>query len=262
MLRLSRPLVFFDTETTGTDTVNDRILEISAIKIHPYGEKETITQRINPTRPIPKEASNVHGIYDSDVENMPTFYEYKNTVIDFFKDCDVAGFNILSYDVPILVEEILRAEGDEPFDEKTKFIDALKIYHENEKRDLSSAYKFYCDKNLEGAHGAEADTNATIEVLEKQIVKYGLPNTVEELHEISNKGNAIVDYGRKFVRNQKGNIVFSFGKHKDESVHRHFDYLKWMLGADFSKHTKYIIRQILNGNFGKEQSEYPKDLFL
>jgi DNA polymerase III subunit epsilon len=245
-LKLQKPVIFFDIETTGIDKAKDRILEISMIKYHITGNQEVVNQRFNPTVLIPNSASEIHNIYDEDVRNSPTFVEKAKEISNFFKDCDVAGYNIIDFDIPILVEEFLRAKAEIPFTPMTKFLDALKIFYEYEKRDLSSAYIYYCDKILDNAHSAEADILATVEILSNQILKYKLSDSVDELHNLCNRGNEIIDYERKFIRNEIGEIVFAFGKHKGAKVTDQPDYLRWMLSADFTNHTKFIINQLLN----------------
>jgi DNA polymerase-3 subunit epsilon len=244
----NRPVVFFDTETTGVDRVNDRIIELSIVKFFPNGNSEINTQRFNPTIPIPEAASIVHGISDDDVKNKPTFAAKANEIFHFFNGCDVAGYNIIDFDLPIIVEEFLRAKSPLPFNQNTKYLDALKIFYMHEKRDLTSAYKFYCGMELgEDAHSAEADTLATVDVLNSQIEKYKLSHSINELHDICNEGNEIIDYERKFKRDEIGSIVFTFGKNKNKRACDNMDYLHWMLSADFSNYTKLIIRKIING---------------
>lgn len=246
---LKRPLIFFDTETTGTDKINDRIIELSTTKFFPDGKKEIITQRFNPTIPIPASATAVHHISDDDVKSKPTFAAKASEIVEYFKDCDFAGYNIIEFDIPILVEELLRAKVLLPFNSDTKFIDALKIFFLNEKRDLTSAYKYYCGKDFSDAHAAEADVLASIEVLNSQIVRYDLDNSASALHLYCNTGKEIIDYDRKFTRNELGDVIFTFGKHKNKIAANEVDYLCWMLTANFSNYTKLIIHRILNGEF-------------
>ena len=246
-LPLLRPLIFFDTETTGVDTVKDRIIEMSTTKFFPDGTQEVKTHRFNPGIPIPPEASAVHGIRDIDVADEPTFASYAEAISLYFKGCDIGGFNSTKFDIPLLVEEFLRAKVDLPFDEDTKFIDALSIYHKYEKRDLSTAYMFYCGKDHTGAHGAEADTLASAEVFQAQLEKYGLEASIDSLHALCNNGNESIDYGRKFKRNEYGHIVFNFGKNKNKRAIDDPGYLDWMLKGEFSRHTKYCINKILSG---------------
>jgi DNA polymerase-3 subunit epsilon len=245
-LTLLRPLIFFDTETTGVDTSKDRIIELSTTKFFPDGKKEVKTKRFNPTIPIPPEASAVHGILDIDVADEPPFALSAGNISKYFIGCDVGGFNSTRFDVPILVEEFLRAGVALPFDEDTKFVDALKIYHMMEKRDLTAAYKFYCDKDHTGAHGAEADVHASAEVFNAQIKRYNLVTSLDALHELCNEGKVVIDYGGKFTRNQFGHIVFNFGKNIDKKALDDTDYLAWMLKNDFPLHTKLCIKKILS----------------
>ena len=184
-LNLKNPLAFFDLETTGVNTIKDRIVEISIIKIMPNGDEKTYTKRINPTIPIPKQASEVHGIYDDDVKNQPTFKEVAKEIARFIEGCDLAGFNSNKFDIPLLAEEFLRAGVDIDL-RKRKFIDVQTTFHKMEQRTLSAAYKFYCNKDLNNAHSAEADTRATYEILKAQIEKYNeLENSVEFLSKFS-----------------------------------------------------------------------------
>jgi|GEM_PF-114640 len=246
-ITLRRPLIYFDAETTGVDRVRDRIIELCTIKYFPDGESELITQRFNPTIPIPESATEVHSIMDVDVRNKPTFADKAKKIAEYFRNCDLAGYNIIEFDLPILVEEFLRAQVSLPFNNDTKYLDALKIFHNNEKRDLTAAYKFYCGKDLEDAHSAEVDVLVTIEVLNGQIEKYGLEKSIDALHSISNNDGELIDYERKFKRNDDGKIVFTFGKNKGMSVEDEISYLEWMLTADFSNYTKLIVKKILAG---------------
>jgi len=246
-LPLLRPLIFFDTETTGVDTVKDRIIELSTTKFFPDGSKEVKTRRFNPVIPIPPSATAIHGIRDIDVADEKPFASYADDISKYFHGCDIGGFNSTRFDIPLLVEELLRAGAALPFDEDTKFVDALAIYHKYEKRDLTAAYKFYCGKDHDGAHGAEADTLATVEVFNAQIQKYTLEPSVDSLHDICNQGNTIIDYGGKFTRNQYGDIVFTFGKNQGKRASDDPGYLEWMLKQDFSYHTKLCINKILSG---------------
>jgi DNA polymerase-3 subunit epsilon len=246
-LSLTRPLIFFDTETTGVDRINDRIIEISACKFFPDGTKEIKTRRFNPTIPIPPEATMLHGIRDIDVADEPTFAQNAVSISKFFRGCDIGGFNSTGFDVPIIVEEFLRAGAPLPFDEDTKFVDALRIYHMMEKRDLTAAYKFYCGKDHDGAHGAEADALASAEVFNAQIQKYALKPSVDSLDELCNQGNTIIDYERKFTRNEYGDIVFTFGKNIGKRAASDPGYLEWMLSGNFSLYTKLCINKILSG---------------
>lgn len=246
-LNLTRPIAFIDLETTGVNVGSDRIVEISVLKIFPDGSKELKTKRINPTIPIPKQASEIHGIYDENVRDAPTFKAISKNLAQFLENCDFAGYNSNKFDVPLLVEEFLRADID--FDIKgRKLIDVQNIFHQMEQRTLVAAYKFYCNKSLENAHSAEADIIATYEILEKQLERYDeLQNDMNFLHEFSSRSNN-VDLAGRIVFNNKGVEVFSFGKHKDKPVEDVFksepSYYKWMMDGDFPLHTKKIITML------------------
>ncbi len=247
-LNLSKPLAFFDLETTGINVTKDRIVEISILKINPDNSKESYTRKINPTIPIPEFVSKIHGIWDKDVENEPTFADLAAEIRDFFADADIAGYNSDRFDVPLLVEEFMRTEVDFEI-EKRKTIDVQTIFHKMEQRTLSAAYKFYCDKELENAHSAEADTNATFEVLKSQLDKYdNLENDIDFLSEFTIQGGKSVDFAKRIVRNDKDQIVFNFGKHKGVPLETVFDkepsYYSWMLNGDFPAYTKKVLRDL------------------
>jgi len=216
-LQLKRPLVVFDLETTGISVTADRIVEICMLKANPDGQEEIRTYRVNPEMPIPSGASEVHGIYDADVADKPTFKTIANEINFFLKDCDFGGFNSNKFDFPLLVEEFYRAGID--FDiEKRKFIDAQRIYHFKEPRNLKAALKFYCDQDLENAHSAEADTVATWQVLKAQIERYDdIPHDIEGLHKMSGQSN-LADLAGRLIVDAKGETVFNFGKHIGKSV--------------------------------------------
>lgn len=246
-LKLKNPLVFFDLETTGINANTDRIVEISYLKVYPNGNEETKTYRVNPGMPIPKEASDIHHITDEDVANSPTFKEIGKTIANDIEGCDLAGFNSNRFDVPMLAEEFLRNDIDIDLS-KRKLIDVQVIFHKMEQRTLSAAYKFYCNAELEGAHGAEADTRATYEVLKSQLDRYpDLTNDVQYLSEFSSF-NRNVDFAGKIVLNDKDVEVFNFGKYKDQSVEevlkRDTGYYGWMMQGDFALNTKNILTRI------------------
>jgi DNA polymerase III subunit epsilon len=246
ILKLTRPLVFFDLETTGTDISNDRIVEISLVKLFPEKREETNTFRINPGIPIPPEASAVHGIFDKDVADKPTFPELAQTLLSILSNSDFCGYNILRFDLPLLRMEFARnnIEFNLP---GVNVIDPMRIFMIKEPRDLSAALKFYCDENLEYAHSAEADTIATKKILLAQIQKYDdLPDTVEGLSSYSQEGQKrYADIAGKLVYNENDEIVFGFGKHKGQRIIDNADYAGWILGSDFPEDTKSIIRQLL-----------------
>ena len=246
-LKLNRPIVFFDLETTGVDSASDRIVEKSMIKIEVDGKKIVKTRRINPECHIPEEATAVHGITDEDVAGEPTFKQIAKSLAQFIEGCDFGGFNSNRFDLPLLVEEFMRAGVDVDF-RKRKFVDVQTIFHRKEQRTLVAAYKFYCDKDLENAHSAEADTMATYEVLEAQIARYpDIGSTVEELAELSANG-ANVDFAGRIALNDKGEEVFTFGKYKGCSVEEIFrkepSYYSWMRDGNFPQYTKKVITEI------------------
>ena len=246
-LKLNRPIVFFDLETTGVDSASDRIVEISMIKVDVDGNKTIKTRRINPECHIPEEATAVHGITDEDVAQEPTFKQIARSLAQFIEGCDFGGFNSNRFDLPLLVEEFMRAGVDVDF-RKRKFVDVQTIFHRKEQRTLVAAYKFYCDKDLENAHAAETDTMATYEVLEAQIARYpDIGTTVEELAEFSSNG-AIVDFAGRIALNDKGEEVFTFGKYRGCSVEEIFrkepSYYTWMMDGNFPQYTKKVITEI------------------
>lgn len=246
-LNLKRPLVVFDLETTGINISNDRIVEICTIKVFPDGTEEVKTQRFNPQIPIPKEVTAIHGITNEDVKDEPIFADKARELNEYLKGCDFAGFNSNKFDFPMLVEEFLRAKVD--FDpEDRKFIDVQRIFHVMEQRNLVAAYKFYCDKVLEKAHSAEADTSATLEVLKAQVQRYdNLKNDIEFLHSFSGQTN-FVDLAGRMIYDAKGREVFNFGKHKGKSVSDVLKaepaYYEWIMQNDFPLDTKRRLTQI------------------
>lgn len=259
-LKLNRPLVVFDLETTGVNVGHDRIVEISMVKTFPDQHSETHTYRINPGIPIPPETTKIHGITNADIENSPSFAEKANDILHFLNDCDLAGFNVLKFDFPLLVEEFLRAGFD--FDlKKRRIIDVQNIFHKMEQRTLSAAYKFYCGKDLINAHSAEADTMATLEVLQAQIERYEnteytdkggnkstpIVNDVQALHNFSIV-HPFADLVGHLIFNENGDEVFNFGKHKGKLVADVFrdeaSYYGWMMNAEFPESTKRIIKSI------------------
>lgn len=246
-LNLTKPICFFDLETTGINITSDRIVEISILKVHPNGKEETYTQLVNPTIPIPPEVTLVHGISDADVADKPTFKEISKEVHNLIKDSDLGGFNSNRFDIPLLAEEMLRAEVD--FDMKNRqSIDVQTIFHKMEQRTLSAAYKFYCDKNLDDAHSAEADTFATYEVLKAQLKRYEeLENDANFLAEFSSR-KKFADFAGFIAYNKEGLECFSFGKHKGKLVTEVLEnepgYFGWLLNADFPLYTKKVLTAI------------------
>ena len=246
-LNLTKPLCFFDLETTGINITNDRIVEISILKVYPNGNKESKTWLVNPEMPIPAEVSAIHGITDDKVANEPTFKQLATEINNMIKDADLAGFNSNRFDIPLLAEEMLRADMD--FDMKSRLaIDVQTIFHKMEQRTLSAAYKFYCDKNLENAHTAAADTLATYEVLEAQVERYeDLENNAKFLAEFSSR-KRFADFAGFIAFNKEGQEVFSFGKHKGKLVTDVLEtepgYFGWLLNADFPLYTKKVLTAI------------------
>lgn len=246
-LNLKNPLVFFDLETTGTNINSDRIVEICYLKVYPNGKEESKTMRINPEMHIPEESSRVHGIYDEDVAGCPTFKEVAKEIARDIEGADLAGFNSNRFDVPVLAEEFLRA-GVEIDMSRRKMIDVQVIFHKMEQRTLSAAYKFYCEKELEDAHTAEADTRATYEVLKSQLDRYpDLKNDMAYLSEYSTF-NRNADFAGRIVFDDNGSEVFNFGKYKGQPVSEVLKkdpgYYSWILNGDFTLNTKNVLTQI------------------
>ena len=246
-LKLSKPICFFDLETTGIDITKDRIVEISILKVYPNGNKESKTWLVNPTIPIPKAASDVHGITDERVAGEPTFKELAKQIHNMIKDSDLAGYNSDRFDIPLLAEEMLRAEVDFDLGNRVS-VDVQTIFHKMEQRTLSAAYKFYCGKGLIDAHTASADTNATYEILKAQLDRYdSLENNIKKLSEFTYR-KQIADFAGFIGYNDKGEEIFTFGKHKGKRVEDIFDeepgYFGWLLGADFPLYTKKILTAI------------------
>ncbi len=259
-LNLTKPLAFFDLETTGVNVGSDRIVEISIVRVNVDNSTDILTKRVNPGIPIPESSSKIHGIYDKDIADCQSFKELAPQLSLFLTNCDLAGFNSNKFDVPVLVEEFLRADID--FDLRNrKLIDVQNIFHIMEPRNLSAAYKFYCNKPLHNAHSAEADTVATYEIFKAQLERY------HEMEVTDDKGNKTIpvkndmtvlstltarnknaDLAGRIVFNEKGQEVFAFGKHKDKTVKEIFEkepsYYSWMMQGDFPLYTKKIITQI------------------
>ena len=246
-LKLLRPICFFDLETTGTDICKDRIVEISILKVYPNGNKESRTWLVNPERPIPLQTIAFHGITDEKVANEPTFKQLSHQVYNMIKDADLAGYNSDRFDIPLLAEELLRADVD--FDMKNRVsVDVQTIFHKKEERTLSAAYKFYCGQVLENAHTAAADTNATYEILKSQLDRYeDLDNDIKSLSEYTTR-KVTVDFAGFIVKNNEGEEVFTFGKHKGSKVSDVLDkepgYYSWIQNADFPLYTKKVLTAI------------------
>ncbi|WP_222983645.1 3'-5' exonuclease [Flagellimonas meishanensis] len=246
-LKLTKPICFFDLETTGTNVAKDRIVEISILKIHPNGNKESKTWLVNPEMPIPPEVVAVHGISNEKVANEPTFKDLSREIYTMIKDSDLAGYNSDRFDIPLLVEEMLRVGVD--FDMKNMVsVDVQTIFHKMEQRTLQAAYKFYCDKDLDNAHSAEADTVATYEVLLSQLERYPeLENNIKKLSEFTTRKQSL-DFAGFIGLNEEEEPIFAFGKHKgktvDEVMEQEPGYFGWILNADFPLYTKKVLTQI------------------
>ncbi len=253
-LNLKKPLVILDLETTGVNIATDRIVEFSALKVSPGGAEESLTLRLNPSIPISPESTRVHGISDADVANEPHFRDVARRIASFLEGSDLAGFNSMKFDIPILCEEFLRVNVDfNPA--RHKYIDVQVIFHKKEQRTLSAAYKFYCNSDLENAHSAQADTAATYEILKAQLDRYpDLENDIDKLSAFSAFNNN-ADLAGRIVFNEQGVEVFNFGKHKGKPVELVFkeepSYYSWMMNGDFPQNTKQVITAIKVRSFGK-----------
>ena len=247
-LNLTKPIVFLDLETTGIDVATDRIVELCLIRLEPNGNRQSLTMRINPERHIPEEASAIHGIYDKDVADCPTFREKAQELKNIFEGCDLAGFNSNRFDIPLLAEEFIRAGVNIDLN-SCRRVDVQNIYHKLERRTLVAAYKFYCGKDLENAHSALADTEATLEVLEAQLEHYPeeLQNDIDFLAEFSSRDNYI-DFAGRFTYNEKGEEIVNFGKHKGRLVKDVLriepSYYNWMMQSDFTMNTKQVLTRL------------------
>ncbi|MBA5629728.1 3'-5' exonuclease [Moheibacter lacus] len=246
-LKLHKPICFFDLETTGINVGKDRIVEISVLKVFPNGNKESKTLRVNPEIPISAEATSVHGITNEDVANEPTFKEIAPQIWEMMKDSDIGGYNSNRFDVPLLAEEFLRNDFDFDMD-KHRFVDVQVIFFKKEPRDLSSAFKFYCDKTLENAHSAAADVEATYEIFKAQIERYDdLENDIKFLSEYTNQRKT-ADLAGMIGINDKGQEIFNFGKYKGQVVREVLEkdqgYYGWIQNADFPMYTKKVLTKI------------------
>lgn len=247
-LQLSKPIAFIDLETTGISITNDRIIEIAIVKIAADGTRLVKRKLINPGMPIPAGSTAVHGITDEMVKDAPSFKQVANECKQFMDHCDIGGYNSNRFDIPMLIEEFLRA-GIEFSTEGRKFVDVQKIFHKMEERTLSAAYKFYCQKILEGAHSAEADAQATYEILEAQVTRYPqMGATVDSIVQFTGE-DEMVDFARRFIK-ENGIEIFNFGKHKGKPVEKVLkeepQYYDWMMKGDFAMNTKQKLTEILN----------------
>ena len=257
-LHLERPLVCFDLETTGTDIATDRIVQIGLIRVETDGSRRSFEALANPQRPIPPQATAVHGITDADVADKPPFAQLAEEVLSFFESADVAGYNSVSFDLPLLLEELARA--GRPLDMSgRRHVDAMRIFHKKEPRNLEAAVRFYCDKELQGAHSALADAGAALEVLDAQIARYpDLPDDTEGLDRFCNAGgDRFVDATRKFTWNEQGEAVFGFGRYKGRTLREvaraNAGYLDWILQQNFTAEVKQIARDAQGGIFPRKE---------
>lgn len=246
-LNLKKPIIFFDLETTGVDVTHDRIVEISMIKVLPSGEEIEKTRRVNPGIPIPAEATAVHHITDADVANEPSFRQIAKSLANEMVGCDIAGFNSNRFDIPMLDQEFQRAGVKFDFT-KARFVDVQTIFHKKEQRTLVAAYRFYCGKELDGAHSANADTRATLEVLKSQLDRYDdLPNDIEELSKFS-QINRNVDFMGRLIYNDDDKEVINFGKYKgkiaEDIIRKEPSYYDWIMKSDFAQNTKDCFTRI------------------
>lgn len=281
-LNLKRPLAFFDLEATGINVGSDRIVEIAILKAMPDGTEQILSKRINPQIPIPLVTSLIHGIYDEDIKDAPTFGQAAQEIAAFIGDADLAGYNSNKFDIPMLLEEFLRVGIDFDMSDR-KFVDVQNIFHQMEQRTLKAAYKFYCEKDIINAHSAEADIKATYEVLLAQLDKYQdvefedkkgvkskpVQNNVDALHEFTNM-NKVVDFAGRMVYNENGEEVINFGKHKGRTVESVLDvepsYYAWMKQGDFPLYTKKKLDEIWTrwskkkeeAKQAKQQNQAPK----
>jgi len=247
-LNILSPIAFFDLETTGINVAKDRIVEIAILKVLPDGKEVNYRKLVNPTIPIPKEVIEIHHISDEDVKDAPTFKEIALEIILFLKDCDLAGYNSDRFDIPLLMEEFMRADVSFDLDNR-KLIDVQTIFHLMEKRNLTAAYRFYCDKKLEDAHSAMADVKATYEVLKSQLDKYpNLKNDISFLSDFTRKNARFADLNGRIAYNKQGEEVLNFGKFKGKTVVEVFTkepgYYNWMMKGDFPQYTKMVISRI------------------
>jgi DNA polymerase-3 subunit epsilon len=255
-LKLKRPLAFLDLETTGINVSTDRIVELSVLKISPNGKEEWMSTRVNPEMAIPSKSTAIHGIKDEDVAKSPAFREVAKKLASFLEGCDLAGYNAIKFDIPVMAEEFLRVNIDFNF-RKRRYVDVQVIFHKKEQRTLAAAYQFYCKKDLHDAHSSKADTAATFEVLKSQLDRYNdLENDVEKLADFSSF-NTNVDFAGRIILDENGVEIFNFGKHKGKAVELVFNeepaYYSWMMNGEFPLYTKKVLTEIKLRSFGKTQ---------
>ncbi|PLX07814.1 MAG: DNA polymerase III subunit epsilon [Marinilabiliales bacterium] len=246
-IELRKPIVFFDLETTGINITTDRIVEVSLLKVLPNGTEQLKTYRVNPEMPIPAESTAIHGISDEDIKDAPTFKMIAKELASFIEDSDLGGFNSNKFDVPLLAEEFIRADTSIDL-KKRRFVDVMVIFMKKEPRNLSAAYKFYCDKNLEDAHTAEADTKATFEIFKSQLEKYSdLGKSIDEVSSFSSH-NRNADFAGRLVYDEEENILINFGKYKGKKLSdvlkKDPSYYDWVQKADFPLYTKQVFTRV------------------
>jgi len=244
-MELIKPICFFDLETTGVDTSKDRIVEICILKRFPDGSDDVKTRRINPGIPIPKSASDVHGITDEDVKDSPTFKQLARGLLEFIEGCDIAGYNSNYFDVPMLYNEFTRAGVEWDYNH-VHFLDVAVIFKRREERTLTAAYKFFCDKQIENAHSAEADVRATMEVFFAQMERYqDLPKELDKLALYSAYDTVVLDITGRFTLDADGDVAFNFGKNKGYKAKNDLQYCQWILGAGFPPDATRIAKEII-----------------
>ncbi len=254
-LNLRKPIAFIDIETTGINVSTDRIVELSVLKITPNGKEEWMITKINPEMPIPPKSTAIHGITDKDVADAPTFREIAKNLSAFLEGCDLAGYNAIKFDIPVIAEEFLRANVDFNL-RKRKYIDPQVIFYKKEQRTLSAAYQFYCNRDLKNAHSSKADVEATYEVLKAQLDRYvDLENDMEKLADFSAFNN-IADFAGRIIYDENGRELFNFGKHKGKPVVQVFrdepSYYDWIMKSEFPLSTKKVVTSIKLRGFNNE----------
>ena len=262
-LALERPLVMLDLETTGLDITKDRIIQIGMVKTNPDGTEEDYKTFVNPEIPIPKESSEIHGIYDADVKDAKTFAQIADELAVFIGDSDLAGYNSNKFDIPVLAEAFLRAEHS--FSLKNRAcIDVQNIFHKMEQRTLAAAYQFYCNKTIENAHDALVDTKVTLDVFKAQLQRYSdLPANAKDLADFTRMGtNEWADFAGRLARNEKGQLCYNFGKQKGKTIEQvdkeEPGYFGWMLNADFPLYTKMLLKEEMEALKAKRKHHQPE----
>ena len=247
-MQLDKPMIFFDEETTGVNIALDRIVQIAMVKIMPDGTVDKKSRLVNPEIPIPKQATDIHGITDDMVKNEPTFRSIAQAMYKYMEGCDLGGFNMIRFDLPLLVQEFWRA-GIQPDFTEARLVDSMKIYHAMNPRNLSAAYKMYTGKDLEDAHDALADTDATYDIAKKQFQEHKgeIEPTIQAYHDFCTEGKQMLDYGGVFVRNEAGIICFNIGKNKGKPASENKGMINWILKGDFTHDTKAWATKLQKG---------------